>query len=165
LFQFLGRSGTVEGEVLVFNLGVVLNIAVVTPQAPADNCAGIGVGAPALAMETRLLALFAQAGEVDLYCGGLDCRHLSLRFVFVFGAGAKFNRAIAVIIALHRETADAVATVAALPIVARNIAIMAMAHLGVLFLSVHSKKRVYAAAGASRCAASDNLPGVAPELF
>jgi hypothetical protein len=34
-------------------------------------------------METWLLALLAQAGEVDLYCGGLDCRHLLFRFVFV----------------------------------------------------------------------------------
>ena len=70
-------------EVAIFDFRVVLNITVATPQAPADNFAGIGVGASALAMETRLLALFAQAGEVDLYCGGLDCRHLLFRFVFV----------------------------------------------------------------------------------
>jgi hypothetical protein len=71
------------GEVAIFDFRVVLNIAVATPQAPADNCAGIGVGAPALAMEMQLLSLLAQAGEVDLYGSGLDCRHLSLRFVFV----------------------------------------------------------------------------------
>jgi hypothetical protein len=49
---------------------------VIAPQAKANSSAGIDVGATTLAMETRLLALFAQAGEVDLYCGGLDCRHL-----------------------------------------------------------------------------------------
>jgi len=117
------------GEVSIFDFWVVLNIAVATPQAPADNCAGIGVSASAFAMETWLLTLLAQDTEVDLYCGGLDCRHLLFRFVFVFGAGAKFNRAIAVIALLHWQTAVALATVAALPIVTRNIAIMAMAHL------------------------------------
>jgi hypothetical protein len=77
-------SGAVAGEVLVFDFRVVLNITVVTPQAPADNFAGIGVGAPALAMETRLLSLLAQAGEVDFDCAGLDFSHLLLvRYVFV----------------------------------------------------------------------------------
>jgi len=75
------------GEVVVFDFRVVLNITVATPQAPADDLAGIGVGAPALALETRMLTLFAQAGEVDIYCGGLDCRHLLFRFVFVLWAG------------------------------------------------------------------------------
>jgi hypothetical protein len=56
---------------------------VIAPDTKSDNCAGIGVGAPALAMETRLLALFAQTGEVDLYCAGLDFSHLLLRCVFV----------------------------------------------------------------------------------
>jgi len=45
---------------------------VIAPQAKANSSAGIDVGATTLAMETRLLALFAQAGEVDLYCGGLE---------------------------------------------------------------------------------------------
>jgi hypothetical protein len=83
LLQFFGWFGAIVGEVPSFGSRAVLNIAVVTPQAPADNCAGIGVGAPTLAMETRLLALFAQAGEVDLYCAGLDFSHLLIRCVFV----------------------------------------------------------------------------------
>jgi hypothetical protein len=104
------------GEVLVFDSRVVLDIAVATPQAPADNCAGIGVGAPALAMETRLLALFAQTGEVDLYCGGLDFRHQPILFS-VFSTRTKFDRAIAVVMSLHGKTADANAIIATLPFV------------------------------------------------
>ena len=147
------------GEVSIFDFWVVLNIAVATPQAPADNCAGIGVSASAFAMETWLLTLLAQDTEVDLYCGGLDCRHLLFRFVFVFGAGAKFNRAIAVIALLHWQTAVALATVAALPIVTRNIAIMAMAHLvfvssryarSDLLMPVSLRQRQYVLAGADR---------------
>jgi hypothetical protein len=71
------------GEVAVFDFRVVLDVHVIAPDTKSDNCAGIGVGAPALAMETRLLALFAQTGEVDLYCAGLDFSHLLLRCVFV----------------------------------------------------------------------------------
>ena len=105
------------GEVAIFVFRAVLNIAVATPQAPADDCAGIGVGATALAMEAWLLSALAQAGEVDLYCGGLDCRHLLLRFVFVFGTRTKLNRAIAVVMSLHGKTADANAIIATLPFV------------------------------------------------
>ena len=104
------------GEVLVFDSRVVLDIAVATPQAPADNCAGIGVGAPALAMETRLLALFAQTGEVDLYCGGLDFRHQPILFS-VFSTRTKLDGTIAVVMSLHGKTADANAIIATLPIV------------------------------------------------
>jgi hypothetical protein len=116
------------GEVVVFDFRAVLNIAVATPQAPADDCAGIDVGAPALAMEAWLLSLLAQAGEVDLYCGGLDCRHLWLRCVFVLWARAKLDRAIAVVVVLHRETADAFTVVAAFEVVTSNTAIMPMTH-------------------------------------
>jgi len=112
------------GEVAVFDFLAVLNIAVVTPQAKANSGTGDNVGAPALAMETRLLALFAQTGEVDLYGGGLDCRHLLIRFVFVLRAGAKLDGAIAVIALLHRKTANAIAVSTALPFVPGNIAIM-----------------------------------------
>jgi hypothetical protein len=121
------------GEVAIFVFRAVLNIAVATPQAPADDCAGIGVGATALAMEAWLLSALAQAGEVDLYCGGLDCRHLLLRFVFVFGTRTKLNRAIAVVVALHRETADAFAVSAAFEVVPGDVTMMAMAHQGFLF--------------------------------
>ena len=104
------------GEVPVYNLWAVFHVHVVTPQAPADNCTGIGVGAPALAMETRLLALFAQTGEVDLYCGGLDFRHQPILFS-VFSTRTKFDRAIAVVMSLHGKTANALAVLAALPFV------------------------------------------------
>ena len=104
------------GEVAVFDFRVVLDVHVIAPDTKSDNCAGIGVGAPALAMETRLLALFAQTGEVDLYCGGLDFRHQPILFS-VFSTRTKFDRAIAVVMSLHGKTADANAIIATLPFV------------------------------------------------
>jgi hypothetical protein len=73
----------VVSEVAIFDFRVVLNIAVIAPQAPADNCAGIGVGAATLAVSLRALALSGQDTEVNLYCGGLDFSHLLIRCVFV----------------------------------------------------------------------------------
>jgi hypothetical protein len=58
LFQFLGRFGAMMGEVSGFDLRAVLCVPVVTPETKADNSAGIGVSAPALAMGSRSLALF-----------------------------------------------------------------------------------------------------------
>jgi hypothetical protein len=121
------------GEVPIFGSGSVLNIAVATPQAPADNCAGIGVGTTALAISLRALALWGQDTEVDLYCGGVDFSHLLIRCVFVLGTGAKLDGALAVIALLHRETAEAVAVFAAFEVVPGDVTMMPMAHL--VFLS------------------------------
>ena len=127
------------GEVSIFDFRVVLNIAVATPQAPADNCAGIGAGAPALAISLRVLALWGQDTEVNLYCGGLDFSHMLIRCVFVLGTGAKLNRAIAVIALLHRETAEAVAVFAAIEVVPGDVTMMPMAHL--VFFPLDSLER------------------------
>jgi hypothetical protein len=71
--------------VLVLNLGTVVYVNVVTPETKADNCAGIGVGAAALAVSLRALALSGQDAEVDLYPGRLGgFRYLVLQLGFMF---------------------------------------------------------------------------------
>jgi hypothetical protein len=123
----------------ILDFWAVLNIAVATPQAPADNCAGIGVGASALAVSLRALALWGQDAEVDLYCAGLDFSHLLIRCVFVLGTGAKLDGALAVIALLHRETAEAVAVFAAIEVVPGDVTMMPMAHL--VFFSFRCTRR------------------------
>jgi hypothetical protein len=116
LFQFLGRFGAMIGEVPGLDFRAVVCVDMVAPQAETNASAGGKVGTPALAMETRLLALFAQAGEVDLYRVGLDFRHQPILFS-VFSTRTKFDRAIAVVMTFHRKPADANAIIATLPIV------------------------------------------------
>src|ERR1035437_5909426 len=91
------------GEVLIFGGGAVLGVHVIAPETPSGNVAPVGVGASALAIRLRALALSGQDTEVNLYCGGLDFSHLLIRCVFVLGTGAKLNRAIAVIALRHRS--------------------------------------------------------------
>jgi hypothetical protein len=57
----------VVGEVLFFNLGAVLDVHVIAPEAKADRSAGLDFSAPALAMGSRSLTLSGQDAEVDLY--------------------------------------------------------------------------------------------------
>jgi hypothetical protein len=62
----------------------------------------------------------------------IDARHrfhVSKLRRAMFRASAKFDGAIAVVISFHQETADALAVSATLPIVTRDIAIMAVAHV------------------------------------
>jgi hypothetical protein len=46
----------------------------------------------------------------------------------MFGTRTKLDRAIAVVVALHREAADAVAVFAAFEVVTSNAAMMPMTH-------------------------------------
>lgn len=68
-----------------------------------------------------MLALWGQDAEIDLYPGRFDFSRPSLRFVFVLWARAKLNRAIAVVVAFHREAADAFAVFAAFEVVPGDI--------------------------------------------
>jgi hypothetical protein len=55
------------GEVLISNLGSVLDVNVVAPKTKPNDITGIGVSTTAVAVGARLLALRGQSAEVDLY--------------------------------------------------------------------------------------------------
>jgi hypothetical protein len=114
----------VEGEMAILDFWPVLDVHVVAPDTKSDNIAPVGVGATALAISLRALALSGQDTEVDLYCGGLDFSHLLIRRVFMLWTRSKLNRAIAVIALLHRETAEAVAVFAAFELVPGDVTMM-----------------------------------------
>ena len=101
LLGFPRMVWAIDCEGPVFNLWAVFHVHVVTPQAPTDDLVGVDVGAPALAMRSRSLALWGQNAEVDLYRVGLDFRHQPILFS-VFSTRTKFDRAIAVVMSLHR---------------------------------------------------------------
>ena len=96
------------GEMEGFDSGAVVGINVVAPKAKAYGSAGGEVGAAALAVGRRLLALFGQDAEVDLYCTGLDFRRQAI-LLSMFDTRTKLNRAIAMVVALHGQPADATA--------------------------------------------------------
>ena len=79
-------------------------------------------------MGQRRLPLVRLLHERTVRFGRHRFRHPSFLFGCVLGTRAKFDRAIAVVVSFHRQTADTVAVFAALPIVPGEIAIMAVAH-------------------------------------
>ena len=123
----------------ILDFWAVLGVHVIAPQAKANSRAGIGVGAPTLAVSLRALAHSGQDTEVNLYCGGLDFSHLLIRRVFMLWTRSKLNRAIAMIALLHRETAEAVAAFAAFEVVPGDVTMMAVAHL--VFVSSRFTRR------------------------
>jgi hypothetical protein len=96
------------GEVTGLNIEIPLGINVGTVEAKTNDIAGVGVGASALTV-VRLPVLWGQTGEVNLYRLGLDFRNRARCCVFVLGATAEFNRALAVVVPLHRQPANAFA--------------------------------------------------------
>jgi hypothetical protein len=71
----------------------------------------------------------------SVHVGRHRFRQALLLFDSVLGARAKFDRAIAVVVSLHRQTANTVAFLTALPIMPGTIAEMAVAHLSPLLLA------------------------------
>jgi hypothetical protein len=96
-------------EMLFLNCGGKFRIDVITPEAPTDDLTRIRVGASALAMQrnhgspqvSRKLDLHHSFGQC------LFCR------VF-FWAISNLNGAIAVVVAIHRQVADAYTVLMAL---------------------------------------------------
>src|ERR1700693_336352 len=75
-------------------------------------------------MGQRRLPLVRLLHERSVRLGRHRFRHASVLFGCVLGTRAKFDRAIAVVVSFHRQTADTVAVFAALPIVPGEIAEM-----------------------------------------
>src|ERR1700675_267634 len=122
--QFLGSTGTIVGEVPIFDLWVVLRISVIAPQTEGDDSA-FGFGAAA--STTRPLLQPLDERRVGLGSHGFRNTPFLLGCVFA-GASAKFDGAFAVVISLHGKTTDALAVSGALPIVPGEITIMTVAH-------------------------------------
>jgi len=122
LLQGLGCSGTMLGEMPVLKLRAPVCIHVVAMQAPADHVAGSVAGAPALAVGSYRLPLLELANELGVRAASSRIRYAALKLGGVLGTGAKLNGALAVVVALHREAANAFAVFAALPIVPLGIA-------------------------------------------
>ena len=104
------------GEVPGLDFRAVVCVDMIAPQAETNASAGGEVGAPALAMGSRSLALWGQNAEVNLLCVGGDFRRQPI-LTSMFGTRTKLDGAIAVVMSLHRQTANALAVLAALPIV------------------------------------------------
>ncbi len=114
------------GEVTGFDLGAVVRIHVVALDAPADYFAGFGFGASAFAMWQRRLPLVTQAVGAFLLLRTHRFRDPALLLGLVLRARAKLDGALAVVVALHGQAADAFAVFAALPIVPLGVAIMSV---------------------------------------
>ena len=110
------------------DLWAVVRIHVVAMKAPANDLARFGLGASAFAMGQRRVPLVTLLGERSVRLGRHRFRDSSFLFGCVLGTRAKFDRAIAVVLSFHRQTADTVALFAALPIVPGEIAEMSVAH-------------------------------------
>ena len=111
------------GEVFILNLGRVVHIYVITMEAPADDFAEVDLRAPAFAIGSRMPP--ASGRQLDLDCT-LLLGHLLLLMALVVWAGTKFDRAIAVVISIHRQATDAFALLPALVAVTAHIAKMLM---------------------------------------
>ncbi len=110
-------------EVLVLDHWAPLCVPVVAPKAKAHRSAGGEIGAPTLALRPRLLANWRQHAHVNLYCTGHNFCGRAVLFG-MFSTRTKLNRAIAMVVALHREAADAFAVFCAVVFVPGDIAIM-----------------------------------------
>jgi uncharacterized RmlC-like cupin family protein len=116
LFQFLGRFGAMIGEVPGLDFRAVVCVDMIAPQAETNASDGGEVGTAAFTVGARSLALWGQNAEVNLLCVGGDFRRQPI-LTSMFGTRTKLDRAIAVVALLHRQTANANAIIATLPIV------------------------------------------------
>jgi hypothetical protein len=112
-------------EVSILNHRAPFRVHVVAPQAPTDDLACVHVITSASAMGHPALRFVIS----DVRCG-VAVEHCLENSDFLlgcmFGAGTKLNWTIAVIMPLHRQTADALAVIAALPIVSDDFAKVAV---------------------------------------
>src|SRR5438034_5673082 len=105
--------GAVIGEVLCIKLGVVLHIDVVAMKTPANGFAGVDLRASAFAVGHGHILLLAKRLGLGLRPASHRLRHAALLLGFVLGARSEFDRAIAVVRAVHGGAADAKAAFAA----------------------------------------------------
>ncbi len=110
--EFFGGTGTIVGEVAIFDLWVVLRISVIAPQTEADDSV-FSFCASALATGSLLPPL----DERRVRLGRHSLRNASLLLGCVLGTGAKLYGAFAVSVPLHGKTANALAVFGALPVV------------------------------------------------
>jgi hypothetical protein len=97
----------------VFDCGCIFPIHMIAMQTPADNSVEVDLGAPALAVGRCCVLLLGK----EIYFGH-HLRHA------VLGARPKLHRAIAVVIVVHGQTADAEAVSAAFVLVPLYLAPM-----------------------------------------
>jgi hypothetical protein len=114
--------------VAIFDLPAITDIHMVAMKAPANDLARFGLGASAFAMGQRRLPLVRLLDERSVTLGRHRFCDASFLFGCVLGTRAKFDRAVAVVVSFHRQTADTVAVFDALPIVPGEIAEMSVAH-------------------------------------
>ena len=113
------------GEVEVFNFRVVLCVRVVAPQAEAHDLHCLGFSATALAVG----AFVPPLGGLRLGLARPRLSYGQLLLGCMLGAGAKLDRALAVVVTLHGKTTKAFTVFAASPVMPGEIAIMTVAHV------------------------------------
>lgn len=108
-----------------FDLGAVAHVHMVAMEAPPDDAAEFGCDTSAFAMGPLVPSL----DERSVGLGRHSLRYAPLLLGCVLGASAKLDGAVAVVVSLHGETADAFAVLAALPVMPSEVAVVAVAHL------------------------------------
>lgn len=109
-------------EMQVLDFWSELCIHVVAVQAEADNPALFGFGAAALAVGPFLPLLNQRSVGLRRH----RLRNAPCRLSFMLGAGSKLNGTFAVVVILHEAPANALAVLAAQPVVPAKITKMTM---------------------------------------
>jgi hypothetical protein len=107
--------------VSIFNLRCVVGIDVIAMEAPADNLARIKVGTSAFAMGSRRVQVSRKL-DLDRPFGRWLVRRRLPLLVFVLRALTEFHGAVAMVIAVHGQPADAFAVFPAFEAVPRHVA-------------------------------------------
>jgi hypothetical protein len=109
----------------ILNHRTPFRVHVITPKAPTNDLADVGIGTPALATGRCPLPFIKRQLRQSAIVRH-DFEYSGFVLGGMVGARTKLNRTIAVIMLLHGQTTYALAVVAALPIVSGDFAKMSV---------------------------------------